>query len=212
MHPMSRPIRVQLVDDHEIVRSGFRHLLEKEGDFIVVAESSDGKQACRDFNSLKPELVIMDISLPDITGLEAMRRIRMTDADATILILSMHSGMVAKEAMRLGANGFVCKRSGADRLIEAIHAIMNGESFFDESCSDSAAASEDGTNETLSRRELEVCLMLAEGMSVREIADKLFISDKTVYTHRRRIMNKLGASSTHQLTRIASILNLAPDN
>lgn len=210
---MSRHVRVQLVDDHEIVRSGFRHLLEKEEDIDVVAESPDGKQACRDFDEQKPDLVIMDVSLPDISGLEVMRRMQALEHNAPILMLSMHSGMVAKRAMELGARGFISKRSGVGKLVEAIHTIMDGQSFIDDDSFPDVPASTGAmvSSEPLSRRELEICMLLAEGKRVLEIAEQLHISDKTVYTHRQHIMDKLGVSSPMELVRLADRLGLTAD-
>jgi len=194
----TRPIRIQLVDDHEIVRAGFRQLLEKEGGVQVVAESESGKQACCDYKQFKPDIMILDISLPDISGLEAMHRVLGDDPRARIIMLSMHAGMVAERALQMGARGFVCKRSGARSLVTAIHQVMRGGRFLDEMAGvempkKTVAAA------ALSRREIEVCLLLSEGKSVAEIAGLLHVSAKTVYTHRQHIMDKLGVKTSAEL-------------
>ncbi|HXH64949.1 MAG TPA: response regulator transcription factor [Mariprofundaceae bacterium] len=210
---MSTPaIRIQLVDDHEIVRTGFRHLLEKEGDLRVVAESASGKQACRDYDTYLPDILIMDISLPDISGLEAMRRILDRHPQARILVLSMHTGMVAEQAMQLGAMGFVCKRSGATALVSAIRAIMAGQHYVDAKEDESIPGERFGSRRlrpaSLTKRELEICMHVAEGRSVAEIARAMHLSEKTVYTHRQHIMDKLGVDTPVRLARILASLGL----
>jgi len=208
----SRTVRVQLVDDHQIVRAGFRALLEKEGDMQVVVESATGKQACRDCDEYLPDVLIMDISLPDISGLEAMRRILRNHPQARILMLSMHVGMVAERALQLGARGFVCKHSGASTLLSAIHRIMRGGRYMD----DAANADWPRTQPTethkllhpLSKRELEICMLLTSGQSVAEIAKSLYLSEKTVYTHRQHIMDKLGVTTTVELAQVATHMGI----
>ncbi len=206
-------IRVQLVDDHEIVRAGFRHLLEKEGDMQVVAESDSGKQACRDYNASLPDVLLMDISLPDISGLEAMHRILLAHPAARILVLSMHTGMVAERAMQLGARGFVCKRSGSTTLLTAIHAVMRGKRYLDNNAAiplsiKQAADPLKPLSQPLTRRELEICMHLTEGRSVGDIANALHLSDKTVYTHRQHIMDKLGVVTPVELAQVAARMGI----
>lgn len=199
------PTCIQLVDDHEVVRTGIRHLLEKEGDLRVVMESADGKQAIRDYEACQPDIVIMDISLPDISGFEVMRRILQHHPQARVLLLSMHAGIVAHRAMQMGAGGFVCKRSGAGALIKAIHAIRDGQSYVDEKAEESLPGIKLTSSwpklPALSKRELEVCMHLAAGRSVSEISHLLHLSEKTVYTHRQHIMDKLGVDSPARLVR-----------
>jgi two-component system, NarL family, invasion response regulator UvrY len=210
---MATPVlRIQLADDHEIVRAGFRHLLEKEPDMEVVAESGSGKQACRDFEACQPDVLVMDVSMPDISGLEAMRRILQTHPEARVLILSMHAGMVATQSMQMGAKGFICKRSGSKALIAAIRTVMDGRLFYDQEADESwpgiSMAQASGAPAALTKREIEICMQLADGRSVAEIADTLHLSEKTVYTHRQHIMDKLDAKTPVDLAWAVSRLGI----
>ena len=207
-------IRIQLVDDHEIVRTGFRNLLEKEGDMKVVVESASGKQGCRDYDTCQPDILVMDVSLPDISGLEAMRRVLHRHPQARVLILSMHAGMVAAQAMQQGAKGFVCKRSEAGRLISAIRAIMYGRQYVDEKVDEDWSGegvelSRD-PHESLTKRELEICMHLTKGRTVAEISRAMYLSEKTVYTHRQHIMNKLGVVTASRLVGAVTTLGIHP--
>jgi len=206
-------IRIQLADDHEIVRTGFRHLLEKEGDMQVVAESATGKKTCLDYDRHHPDILIMDISLPDISGLEAMRRILQDHPQARILILSMHAGLVVERAMQMGAKGFVCKRSGSSELISAVRAIMAGQTFVDADADESepgvwGRTRRPPTIPPLTKREIEICTHLVKGHTVAEIARALHLSEKTIYTHRQHLMSKLGASTDVELARIVANLGI----
>jgi len=204
-------IRVQLVDDHAIVRSGFCQLLDNEHDITVVAESETGKQACRDYAQALPDVLILDITLPDITGLEVMRRILYDHPDARILILSMHTGMVAKHATRQGAMAYVSKASSAATLISALHMVMQGKHYMDQQADIPVTPDADPDRapaQSLTKRELEVCLHLSRGCSVSEIAELLHLSDKTVYTHRHRIMGKLGVSTPIELMQAAARMGI----
>lgn len=209
-----RMLRIQLADDHEIVRAGFRHLLEKEPDMKVVAESDSGKQACRDYDACRPDVLVMDISMPDISGLEAMRRILQEHPEAKVLILSMHSGMVATQSMQMGARGFICKRSGSKALISAIRTIMDGQLFLDREMDESWPGHGIGQTSdapaSLTKREIEICMRLADGRSVAEIADAMHLSEKTVYTHRQHIMDKLEVKTAVELARAVSRLGIHP--
>jgi len=204
--PNTRAIRVQLADDHEIVRAGFRHLLENEDNMQVVVESATGRQACLDYNKFQPDILIMDVSMPDISGLEALHRILLDHPRARVVVLSMHAGMVAERAMQLGACGFICKRSGASVLVSAIRSIMRGGRFIDaEAGVQTSVNRPQATNPSpLSRRELEVCMLLTQGKSVADIARDLHLSEKTVYTHRQHIMDKLGVTTAVELAQVAT--------
>jgi len=207
-------IRVQLVDDHEVVRIGFRYLLEGDAGMQVVVESETGKQACKDYDALLPDVVIMDVSLPDISGIESMRRILLKHPRARILMLSMHAGMVAERAMQLGAYGFICKRSGARLLISAIRKVMAGGRYLDVEAGvklpadKGSSEQEKSLTSSLTRRELEICILLTEGLSVIDVAGRLHLSEKTVYTHRKHIMDKLGAATSVELSQVAARMGI----
>jgi len=207
-------IRVQLVDDHEVVRIGFRYLLEGDARMQVVAESETGKQACNDYDALLPDIVIMDISLPDISGMESMRRILLKHPRARILMLSMHTGMVAERAMEMGAHGFICKRSGARLLLSAIERIMAGGRYLDAEAGvklpaeNRSSEQEKSLHSSLTRRELEICILLTEGLSVIEVAARLHLSEKTIYTHRKHIMDKLGVATSIELSQVAARMGI----
>jgi two-component system, NarL family, invasion response regulator UvrY len=205
----SRPIRIQLAEDHEIVRTGFRYLLDNEPDMDLVAESADGVQACRHYGEYKPDVLVMDISMPDMHGLEAIHRILLRDPGARILVLSMHSGVVAERTLQEGARGFICKRSAARELVVAIRRIMQGERYLDpESAEQLSPRMENASPPSLSNRELEICMHLVDGRSVASIAEQMHLSEKTVYTHREHIMRKLGVATVVELTKLASILGI----
>jgi two-component system invasion response regulator UvrY len=152
--------------------------------------------------------------MPDISGLEAMRRILHEHPEARILILSMHTGMVAERAMQMGANGFVCKRSGAAELISAVRAIMAGQHFVDASEDESLPGERIGPRRSrpasLTKREIEICTHLVKGQTVAEIARTMHLSEKTIYTHRQHIMDKLGANTDVELVRIVASLGIHP--
>lgn len=209
------PISIQLADDHDIVRAGFRQLLEREGNIHVVVESSSGKQAFLDYKAHRPDILIMDISMPDNNGLDTLRRILLLDPTARILILSMHTGIVAERSLQMGARGFVCKRSGASELLAAIAAIMRGDIYLDKQADARPPSDKNKSFESskvsLTRRELEVCILLAEGKSVMEIAKKLYLSEKTVYTHRQNILAKLGVQTIVELIRVTEHMGIIPN-
>jgi len=205
-----RTLRIQIVDDHEVVRTGFRYLLEQDGSMQVVVESTSGKQACRDYERYLPDIVIMDISLPDISGLEAMRRILQDHPLANILMLSMHTGMVAERALQMGARAFVCKSSGAKALLAAIDSVMQDIRYIDPEAGVEMPAESIrlDSQKILTKRELEVCMRLADGQSVADIANSLHLSEKTVYTHRQHIMDKLAVTTSVELAQVASLMGI----
>jgi len=203
-------IRLQLVDDHEMVRDGFRHLLEKESHIRIVAESASGKEACRHYEQHKPDIVIIDISLPDMSGIEVLRRILRLHPDARALMLSMHSGMVAEFAVQLGARGFICKSSGTRELAQAVQQVMSGGTYLDPAAEIAGKTDKSGSisGTPLTKRELEICLLLVEGRGISEIAKLLHLSEKTVYTHRQRSMKKLAVSTPIELTKLVERMGL----
>jgi two-component system, NarL family, invasion response regulator UvrY len=209
-----RPIRVQLAEDHEIVRTGFRYLLDYEHDMKVVAESSNGIQACQDYDAFRPDVLVLDISMPDMNGLETIRRILAQDAEARILILSMHTALVAERALRQGARGFFSKQCAIRDLVEAIRRIMQGERYLDAESAERLSLDRSNTGRTslspLSKRETEVCMLLVDGRSVSSIAERLHMSEKTVYTHREHILRKLGVATVVELVQLILFLGMPP--
>lgn len=202
-----KKISVQLVDDHAVVRGGFRCLLESSGDFRVVAESENAERAWQDYLKFKPDVVVMDISMPGIGGMEGINRILSRDSGAKILVLTMHGETMAAPVMQAGARGYLNKRSAPRTLIQAIKAIVKGKTYLGtEQCGRSLTGSDGrGSNpfHSLSKREFEVLVAMLNEKSNKEIADILCLSPKTVHVHKGHIMKKLGVTSMVGLTRLA---------
>ncbi len=202
-------IRVLLVDDHAVVRTGFRLLLQSSPEVAVVGEADSGESACQCFSELAPDVVVMDIAMPGMGGLEAVRRIRAHHPQARILALSAHDDPVhARRALREGALGFLSKRSAPEALLEAVGSVASGRRYLDPAVAQSLALGEvDGTCaspiERLSVREFEVFLRLARGANVQRIADDLRLSASTVGTHLYNLKQKLGVSNQAELALLA---------
>ena len=202
-------IRVLLVDDHTVVRFGFRLLLEGGADVQVVGEADSGESAYSMYPQCDPDVVIMDLSMPGMGGIEALKRIRTHYPDARLLALSAHDdAMHARRALVQGALGFLSKRSAPEILLEAVRSVAAGKRYLDPSLAQELALAEiDGGSETplerLSEREFEVFLRLARGAAVQAIASDLNLSASTVGTHLYNIKQKLGASNQAELTLIA---------
>ncbi len=202
-------IRVLLVDDHAVVRTGFRLLLQAHPDITVAGEADSGESACQRYLELTPDVVVMDLGMPGMGGLEALRRIRAHHAQARVLALSAHDdSLLARRALREGARGFLSKRSAPEALLEAISAVAAGQRYLDPNLAQKLALDEvEGAGksavERLSEREFEVFVRLAGGASVQRIADDLKLSGSTVGTHLYNIKQKLGASNQAELTLIA---------
>src|ERR1700744_2309779 len=200
--------RVMLVDDHAIVREGYRSLLHKQDCLRVVAEAGDGAEAYRVYKESKPDLVIMDISMPGIGGIEAIRRIRQWDGSARILVFTMHqSAAYAIQAIKAGARGFVTKSEPPDTLLRAITEVMAGRIALSPDIAHQLAmnrvADEPSAVDALSPREFEILRMLLAEKSVYEIAETLHISVKTAANTRYLIRAKLGVASDIELVRLA---------
>ncbi len=216
-------IRVLLADDHDILRDGLRALLELSPDIVVVGEARTGREAVEEAERLRPTVVLMDISMPELDGVEATRRIRQAAPDVRVLFLTMHE---AEEyffrALQAGAAGYVIKRTASADLLAAVRAVARGESFLSPSVAHAlvteyserggrpartrapaAGAAAPDSYDTLTSREREVLQLVAEGYTNQEIADRLHLSVKTVQSHRAAVMEKLGLRDVTHLVRYA---------
>ncbi len=202
-------IRVLLVDDHAVVRTGFRLLLQARPDIAVVGEAESGEAACQRYLELSPDVVVMDIAMPGMGGIEALRRIRAHDPQARVLALSAHDDpMHARRALREGALGFLSKRSAPEALLEAVSGVGSGQRYIDPRVAQRLALEDIGGTESspikrLSEREFDVFIRLARGASVQRIADDLRLSASTVGTHLYNVKQKLGVSNQSELTLLA---------
>ncbi len=205
---MTAPVRVMLVDDHAVVRMGFRLLLEGATDLKVTAEADSGEAAVRSFAEVKPDVVVMDISMPGIGGLEAIDRILAREPQARILVLSAHEDLMhARRVLKAGAVGYLTKRSAAEALIQAIRQVAQGKTYLEPSIAQQLAlqqlSGEKSPVDMLSEKEFKVFLALAKGKSVAEIAEVMSLSPRTVGTHLYNIKQKLGASNSAELAIMA---------
>lgn len=202
------PIRVFLVDDHAVVRMGFRLLLQECPDIVVVGEAESGEAALAQYAELAPALVVMDISMPGMGGLDAVTRLLARHPEVSILVLSAHEDSIHPTRMlRAGAKGYLSKRSAPEQLIHAIREVHAGRRYLDPALAQTLAMQQlTGTQnpvEVLTDREFEVFMALARGHSVARIAATLFLSPRTVGTHLYNIKQKLGADNAAELTLIA---------
>ncbi len=193
-------ISILLVDDHPVVRHGYRLLLEHNGAMKVIAEAGDAQAAYEATVRCRPDVIVMDISLPDCSGLDAIHRILSREPSSRILVFSIHESPLLKtRARELGAMGYLTKRSMPRQMVEAVRLIAEGRCYYDLE----PPEVEDEPLNRLSNREFEIFLLLAKGMSVNQIAELLHISKKTVGVHHTRIMHKTGADSPAYLARLA---------
>lgn len=204
--------RVVVVDDHAVLRQGMKHLIDAEPDMEVIGEAADGDQLLPLVARLKPDVVVMDLSMPGIGGAEAARRLKERELGCRILVLTVHEDRnYLREVLEAGALGYMLKRAPAEELIQAIRAIANGAIFIDSRVATklvnamvqdpSVVAGSAASG--LAQREFEVLRHIAEGFSNKEIAARLGISVKTVETHKARGMEKLGISSRVDIVRTA---------
>ena len=206
-------VRVLIVDDHDIVRAGIRMLLDAQPDMAVIGEASDGKEAIEMAGSMKPDVVLMDISMPGTTGIEATRTIKKANPRIEIVGLTMHAeDRYFFQLLQAGASGYVVKGAAPRELLEAVRAASRGEAYIHPSLqrkligdyvsrtegSDQASMLAD-----LTGRELEVLRLIVDGLTSREIAESLVISPNTVERHRQNIMSKLGLHNRAELVRYA---------
>ena len=204
-------LKIILADDHKIVIEGLRNLLEKQRDMSVTGEACNGSNAIKITEDLKPDLVIMDISMPDINGLEATRAILEKNPSIKIIILSMHSDKrFVIEALKSGAVGYILKESAFTELIHAINTVMEGQIYLSPRIANfiikdyiNSMENKDESAFNLTAREREVLKLLTDGLNVKQIASNLGVSIKTVEAHRKQIMEKLDIHSLPELTKYA---------
>jgi DNA-binding NarL/FixJ family response regulator len=205
-------IKIVLADDHQIVRQGLRTLLEAEPDMEIVAEADNGRTVLRLVQELKPQVVIMDISMPDLNGIEATRQIVAESPGVKVIALSMHSdSLFVLNMLKAGASGYLLKDCALEELTKAIRTVVGQKTYLSPGISDIVIKdfvsgwSTTGSSafSILSAREREVLQLMAEGKSTNQIADNLCVSVKTVEAHRKTIMNKVGVHSIAELTKYA---------
>ena len=200
-------ISVMLVDDHALVRMGFRMLLA-DAQVEVVAEAGDGEQACQLYPRVRPDVVVMDLSMPGMGGMEAVRRLLAQDPKARVLALSAHEDTAhPRRVLRAGALGYLAKRSAPEALIEAVRTVARGDRYIDAGTARALAMAqlegEESPADVLSEREFSVFLQLARGASVAQIAQTLSLSASTVGTHLYHVKQKLRAGNQSELTLVA---------
>lgn len=201
-------VNVMLVDDHAVVRMGFKMLLESSSDIKVIAEAENGETAIKAYMEHKPNVVVMDITMPGMGGLEAIERILAKDSSARILVLSAHEDSVhPKRVLNAGAMGYLTKRSAAEELIKAIRMVASGKKYIEASVAQQMAiqqlSGDQSPVDVLSEREFEVFMSLAKGKTTNEIAENLFLSPRTVGTHLYNIKQKLNAQNSAEIALIA---------
>ena len=202
---------ILIADDHGIVREGLRRLLESEPDIKVCAEASDGREALELVAKEQPSLVILDITMPRLGGLETLERLRAEHPDVKVILLSMHGDpQFIRSAVTLGVDGYILKDGRAGEVVAAVRAVLRGGSYFSPPVAreivEQVRSPKRGSREpftTLSSREREVLHLIADGLSAKEIASSLGISTKTVEAHRTSLMRKLGARKATELVRYA---------
>jgi two-component system, NarL family, invasion response regulator UvrY len=210
-------LKILLVDDHAVVRSGLRRLLEINNSMDVVAEADSGEAAYQLYGEVNPDIVIMDISMPGMGGIESAKRILQRYSHAKIIIFSMHEAVsFASQALKTGVKGFVTKNGMAEDLLHAVLDVSKGKTFLSAGIAQKIALQtligDDDPMHQLSTREFEVFRLLAEGRRVEEVADMLKISQKTVANYYTIIKQKLGVSSPVEMVRLAMKHGLIIDN
>lgn len=211
---MSGPTKVLLVDDHAIVREGYRRLLEDEASISVVGEANNAAQAYDQARSLEPDVVVMDIALPGVSGIEATRRMLRDQPQLRVLMFSMYDDAIyARRALEAGALGYLSKATAPEVLVRAIYAVSRGGRYVSPdvamNIAGSAAQPAKAQIAALTPREFEVLRLLVQGQTVKSISEKLALSEKTVANHQSAIREKLGVKNSAQLARLASQLDLS---
>ncbi|MEI6520814.1 MAG: response regulator transcription factor [bacterium] len=204
-------VKIIIVDDHKIVRQGLKSLIENNPEYKIVGETGNGKDAVELIIEFEPDVVIMDISLPEMTGIDATRRIMDVSPSTKVIALSMHDDrQIIQDMLLAGAVGYLLKESAYEELMKAVTVVLNGQVYLSQTISDLLVRdyvyrlrNNDNGISTLTPREREIWVLLAEGMSSVEIAEKLYLSPRTVDTHRKNLMDKLDADNIAGLVKIA---------
>jgi DNA-binding NarL/FixJ family response regulator len=205
------PARVMIVDDHPLVRKGLSALITDEADLEVCGQAESAEEALSMLKECKPDLMVIDISLPGINGVDLIKRIRARDRNVRLLVSSMHDeSLFAERCLRAGANGFINKECATNEVLCAIRKVLDGQIFLSAEMTSrmlhgaiSGQSGEQSSLETLSDRELEVFALIGKGLPIRDIADRLHLSVKTIETHRDHIRRKLNINSSTELMRHA---------
>lgn len=210
---MSDVIKVMLVDDHAVVRAGYQMLLKNLPDLEVIAEAASGEEAYRLHSTYQPDVIVMDLSLPGISGLETIKRINSRGTKTKILVFSMHEETIfVEQALQAGASGYITKSSAPQLLVEAIKKLSNGEKYIDPELAQQLAIEksrgQDSPLSDFSAREFEIFCMLAEGLNTSEVAKKLSLSYKTVANYSTQIKTKLDVATVADIARIAIRYNI----
>lgn len=203
-----------IVDDHAILRAGLKQVLSEAGDIDVVAEAGTANEAIKLCRTIDADVMLLDITLPDRSGIEALQYIKKDNPKLAVLMLSMHrEDQYALRALKAGASGYLCKQSASDELVEAVHMVAKGKKYISSVVAEILAnqvsgESEKLLHETLSNREYETLILIASGQSVGEIADKLSLSVKTISMYRTRLLEKMQLKHNAELTHYAIKNNL----
>lgn len=207
-------MKILVADDHAIVRAGIKQILTSINDISIIDEASEGSEVLKKASSEYYDIIVLDISLPDMNGLDILKKLKVEQPDLHVLILSIHSEeQYAVRVLKAGASGYLTKASAPEELIKAIMKIVGGEKYVSEALAEKLAKNLEGKSknlphELLSDREFQIMRMIAQGKTIKEIAGELFISDKTVSTYRARLLLKMGMKNNSELTHYVTINGL----
>ena len=213
-------IKIFIADDHGVLRAGLRSLLNAEPDMEVIGEAADGNEALRLAEKLRPEVLLLDINMPGLTGIEVTQQLKLSQPEIAVLILTVHEDYsLLQEAVRVGAAGYIIKRAVESELINAIHSVAGGDLYVHPAMTrallqdvSGGEAQGGGSLKTLTRREIEVLRLIAQGNTNRQIAESLCLSVRTVESHRSNIMGKLALNSRVELVHYAMEHGLLEEN